>query len=146
MNIRRATIDDFVVLYDLASKTPEFRASATEPFMSLDELRYCIGNPASVFLLAETEKSVVGFIYANTQDVERPERYACLVYLAVHPEHRRQGIAKRLYQQCEEELKQRGISYIYGWAKSGGKIIDFMKQEGFTEGHQYVWMDKKLEK
>ena|SRR3989344_1492867 len=148
MLIRSASLDDFEELYSIGMNTPELQVSATEEFMDTDEFRWSITNPQGIFLLAEENQKIVGFIYANTKDIEKPfeKRYACLVYLVVVPEFRKQGVAKQLYTKCEIRLKEKGITHLYGWAHTEGdsRIIPFMKKQGFAEGHKYVWMDKKI--
>ena len=148
MKIRSASIDDFVELYEIGKDTAELRVSATEEFMDADEFKWSITNPNGCFLVAEEKNKKVGFIYANAKDVERPfeHKYACLVYLVVIPEFRRRGVALKLYLECEKRLSKLGVSNLYGWAnaEANGEIVEFMKKQGFAEGHKYVWMDKKI--
>jgi|SRR3989338_7197182 len=148
MQIRLAKLDDFIELYEIGKNTPELKVSATEEFMDADEFKWSITNPNGIFLVAEEEKSKIGFLYASARDIERPfkNKYACLVYLVVTPEFRRKGIAEKLYLEAEKKLKELGVTNIYGWAnsESKGEIIKFMKSNGFSEGHKYMWMDKKI--
>ena len=99
MKIRKATLEDFERLYDLGLNTPELQVSATEPFMDPDEFKFCINNQYSVFLLAEDNNNIFGFIYANAKDSERDYemKWACLVYIAVSKDYRNNGIASQLY-------------------------------------------------
>jgi len=153
MLIRSASLEDFEELYSIGINTPELKVSASEEFMDAEEFRWSIQNPHGIFLLAENDKptkKITGFVYANAKDtLERPleNKYACLVYLAVVPEFRQQGIAKQLYTDCERRLKEKGITHLYGWAHAEGdsNIIEFMRRQGFAEGHRYVWMDKRIE-
>lgn len=39
INLRPASLDDFVELYALGKETPELRVSATEEFMDADEFK-----------------------------------------------------------------------------------------------------------
>ncbi len=148
MEIREANISDFAELYKLGENTPEFKVSATEKFMDKDEFTWAITNPQGVFLTAKNENKIIGFIYANGKDADKPfkNKYACLVYLVVKREFRRRGLAKKLYDECEKRLKKLGVTNIYGWAddEGSGAIIKFMKKQGFAEGQRYVWMDKKI--
>lgn len=147
MNIRPASLDDFMELYEIGKSTPELRVSRSEEFMEPKELKWSITNPDGVFLLAEEKQKIVGFVYANTKDIETfKHKYACLVYLVVIPKSRRRGLAQRLYQKCEKRLKEKNINYLYGWAslEGDGSILKFMQKQGFTEGHKYIWMDKKI--
>jgi len=74
------------------------------------------------------------------------KKWACLTYLVTKPEYRKIGIAQKLYDRCLKELKVLGITNLYVWAncESDRSIIYFMKKNGFSEGHKYVWMDKKI--
>lgn len=148
IKIRPVAEKDFAELYDLGNNTPELKVSGTEDFMDKDEFRFSMTDAKSVFLVAETEGELAGFIYAGTQDAERPlpNKWACLVYLVVKPKFHRCGIASELYNHCLAELKKRNITNLYCWAsvESDGAIGQFMKKQGFAEGHQYMWMDKKI--
>ncbi len=148
INIREAKETDFEELYALGKNTPEFRVSATEEFMHPEEFRWSLTDASGVFLVAEVGEELVGFIFANSEDLGRPypEKYSCLVYLVVVPEFQKQGIAKMLYDECVKRLKTKGITHMYGLAsaESNGAIIAFMKNQGFAKGHTYTWMDKKL--
>ncbi len=161
MLIRPALLDDFLPLYQLGKRTQELQVSATEAFMEEDEFRQALTAEDSIFLVAqedhgeqkeEQEKNIVGFIYANADDKDKPLRskYACVVYLVVAPEQRRKGIANLLYRACELRCKELGITHLYAWAhleREGEKkspIREFLKKQSFNEGHKYVWMDKKI--
>lgn len=149
MNIRLAKKEDSLNLYEIGKNTPEFKVSATEVFMDVDEFLWAIsGNKNSVFLIAEEGKQIAGFIYANAKDLDKPlkKKYATLVYIVVLPAFRKKGVAERLYRECEDRLKKMGITNIYAWASSegDGSILRFMERQGFAKGHQYVWLDKEL--
>jgi GNAT superfamily N-acetyltransferase len=147
--VRRAESKDFDVLYALGCQTPEFQVSSSGGFMEPDEFMSAIENPNGLLLLAESDRVILGFIYANRNDPERSQKtkWACLVYFMVKPEFRKKGIAQRLYEECIKELKSLGISKVYTWAntESDGSIIQFMKKNGFNEGHKYVWMDRDIQ-
>src|SRR3989344_636915 len=72
MRIRKAMPDDFEELYRIGLSTKELRVSATEPFMDKDDFKLRIKDKKHVFLLAEADKKIVGFVCANTKDLDRP--------------------------------------------------------------------------
>ncbi len=88
----------------------------------------------------------VGIRHERRVQVIAKDKLAYLCYLAVAPEFRRQGIATKLYSECIAKLKEKGATGIYSWANADGddSIGQFLKKQGFAEGHKYVWMDKKL--
>lgn len=147
MHIRPACIGDFKQLYELGARTPELRVSATEPFMDHDDFGERITDSNHVFLVAEKDSQITGFICANGNDADRPlkNKYACIVYLAVDPIFRRQGIAEKLYDACALQLKEKGITHMYGLVKNESKPIQaFFRKKGFAEGHRLIWMDKPI--
>ena len=151
VTIRTATMEDIESMYAIGLTTPEFQVSAqNEAFMSKEEFSFAVTDSDSEFLLAESDdKEIAGFIYAGVSDKERilPDQYACIVYLVVHPNFRRQGIAAQLYHACEQRLKQRGVKGVYSWTsiEGDGAIQRFFEKEGFAAGHTYRWMDKSID-
>jgi len=146
MQIRKAAAKDFEQLYKIGSNTPELQVSATEPFMDEDDFKLRIKDKNHVFLLAEADEKIVGFVCANTKDIDRPmkNKYACLVYIVVIPSYRKKGVANKLYNSCTIELKKKGITHVYTWANDSPAIKKFLKSKRFSEGGKYIWMDKKL--
>jgi len=148
MEIRKATAKDFDALYTLGLETPEFKVSSNGVFMERDEFLSAIENPYGTFLLSEDDGEITGFVYANRKDVEcgPKTKWACVVYIVVRPEYRKRGIAQALMDACLVDLKENGVNHVYCWASSEGDggIIRFMENNGFQEGHAYVWMDKEM--
>ncbi len=146
MHIRKVTPQDFDKLYSLGLNTPELKVSATEDFMDPDEFNYCITNEQGVFLLAEEQEEIIGFLYANAKDAERDYamKWACLVYIVTHQTYRGKGVAAQLYDAGITALKKKGISHLYAWANPQSGVIPFLEKKGLTQGHSYVWMDAKI--
>jgi N-acetylglutamate synthase-like GNAT family acetyltransferase len=146
MQIRKATLDDFAELYAFGMATPELRVSALFPFMLEEEFSSAITSPASVFLVAE-EQGIKGFVYAKVKEGPTPqEKIACIVYIAAKPETRGQGAGSALEERCIQELKARGVGYVYMWANADTEdtsIIRFAESKGYAKGpHKYIWMDR----
>lgn len=148
--IRPATPADFAALYALGSATKELQTSSDNPFMDEDEFAAAIVNPRGLFLAAFLNEELVGFTYASLDDIDNihvAKGWACLVYIAVRPDARRHGLANELLASALAALKNRGVTHVYAWANAEhdpSPVIEFMKKQGFNEGHHYVWMDKEL--
>ena len=129
IRIRSVLIDDFAELYEIGKTTPEFRVSATEDFMDVDEFKWSITNPDGIFLVAEERNKKIGFIYANAKDMERPfeHKYACLVYLVVMSEFRGQ---KTLYRMRNKIKRNRRYKYIrLGECRNRGGYPQFYEEK-----------------
>lgn len=150
IHIRQAKKKDTAALFKLGQHTPEFQTSNQEPFMEQDELRWRIGSPTSIILLAEAGKKIAGFVYAETVNTDAPIRskFACIVYIVVSADFRKQGLATQLLEACEQKLRESGMDFVYVWAnqEGDGAIEKFLKKEGYVAGHTYRWMDKRLAK
>lgn len=146
MQIRKASLNDFNELYSIGKSIEEFKVSSISEFMEVEEFKNAIKNIYGIFLLAEDENKIIGFIYADTNDIDnKSNNCACLIYLCVLPEFREKGIAKELYKKCENRLKTMDVKSLYAWANTKGGIINFLEKQNFSKGHNnYIWMDKKL--
>jgi ribosomal protein S18 acetylase RimI-like enzyme len=146
LEIRRAEAADALDLHRFGLTIPELKVSSQIEFMTLEEMQEAVSQTGGMLFLAELDGSLVGFIFALVGDFDRLPNatQACLVYLAVAPECRRQGIAQKLYDQLREELKERGVSYVYAWACPTSGVIDFMKRQGWNPGRTCLWLDKQI--
>ena len=117
MIIREANLNDFKKLYKIGKQTPELKVSSTEEFMDKDDFKSRIKNKEHVFLVAEIDKQLIGFICIHARDKGKflKNKYACLVYLVILPKYRKQGIAILLYKECIKRLKEikKDESYKY---------------------------------
>src|SRR5689334_9780 len=114
MNIRTATTADFSTLYEIGKNIPEFRVSTEDIFMDADEFADGITNPNDVFLVAEENNAIIGFIWAEGQNTDKhlETKTSCIVYITILPKYRNQGIAQKLYQECESKLKEKGVQNL----------------------------------
>ncbi len=145
MKIRKATLKDFNELYKFGLKTKELKVSPKEEFMRPEEFKYSIKNKKGIFLLAEDNKKIVGFIYGDSEDGDRVlKSVACLVYIAVDKKYRGKGVGSILYNDCVKEFKKRKVKHIYAWANPKSGIVDFFKKKGFVKGNYEIWMDKDI--
>lgn len=145
--IRKATLKDFKEIYKLGLKTSELKVNFNEPFTDAEDFKQRITDKNHVFLLAEIDNKIVGFICANNRDIDRPlnHRWSCIVYIAVDEKYRQQNIGTELYNECIKQLKKRKITHVYTWADFETKAIQlFLKKHKFKAGSPCIWMDRKI--
>ena len=105
MNIRKMTIEDYETVYAL------WLSCKGMGLNSVDDTPQAIGrfldrNPETCFVAVEAEV-ICGVILAGNDG-----RRGYLYHVAVHPEHRRKGIATALVDLVIEKMREIGISKI----------------------------------
>ncbi|MFW9913882.1 MAG: GNAT family N-acetyltransferase [Candidatus Thorarchaeota archaeon] len=108
----------------------------------------------SIELVAEAEGEVVGLIdiecetephtiCSRSSDGDESQVAGMIWHLAVHPDFRRQGIAKALLQQAIEQSRELGLSRLEAWTRNDGQAEIWYQKQGFqrAESYYHVYMD-----
>jgi len=124
MRIRRATVSDVDGLVALNRHVQNLHAGARPDLFLADPsageaaevFQRWIEDPAALWLLAD-DGEPCGYLYAQLHDLPetlfRPALRVCdIVHLAVRPESRRRGIARRLLAALAEEAGRQGFDRI----------------------------------
>ena len=74
---------------------------------TLDDIRRVVDEPSATVLIAERDGMIIGSII-GTFDGWRGNIYR----LAVHPDHRRQGIARKLLDEVESRFADWGVKRV----------------------------------
>lgn len=93
-----------------------------------------------LFLVASSKEQIIATIMAG-YDGHR----GWINYLAVHPQHRRSGIGKRMVDEAEKRLREKGCPKINLQVRStNSEVIQFYKSIGFTVDN-VVSLGKRLQ-
>lgn len=126
MTIRKMTIGDYKRVYDL------WMSCKGMGLNNLDDseegiTKFLARNPDTCFV-AENGSIISGVIMVGTDG-----RRGYIYHTAVHPDFRRQGIAKALVQRAMEELETLGINKVALVAFERNKEGNaFWESQGFT--------------
>lgn len=147
LSITRATTNDIVEVHEFGLTIPELKVSSQVEFMTEDELRSTLSNPGSVAFVAWDQRGKLqGFCLGQTGDPDHciDPTQACLVYIAVAEKWRGSNLATALYRYVVNELKKRGVTYLYTWASPTSGATKFFSKQGMVAGRTCVWMDLSL--
>ena len=104
-----------------------------------DRIKTEIEGNHTFFLLAELEGQVIGSILANHEG-----RKGWIHRLAVHPDHRRRGLARILLREAENHLREAGIEMIASLIEEDNKTsMIFFEQAGYIKHPDIIYLTKK---
>jgi len=117
VKIRRATKDDLDLLVEFGEELylveREFELEmAYSKEESKERYRRQLVNPEAVFLVAEVEGKLVGYVYAHNERAEgvRGGRVVCeMEVVYVEPKYRGRGVAGRLVEECKKWAGSKGV-------------------------------------
>ncbi len=99
MNVRSATEDDFDQVMEID------RLSFSAPWIC----NFFKSALKDIFLVLENEREIVGYLIACVcHDLEK----AVILRIAVHPDHRGEGAARKLMRTCLDILVQKDIGVV----------------------------------
>lgn len=148
IQIRPVVIGDYDAIYGLWNSTEQSRRALNPVDDSREGIeRYLKRNPTTCFLAyrndgsgAEHGEQVVGIILTGHDG-----RRAIIHHLCVHPDHRRQGVARRLVQAAEDALRREGITKVFGLVfKDNDAANGFWEEQGYTLRTNLNYRNKSL--
>ena len=122
--IRKAEAKDAAMLgyIQVTSWRSAFRNIASDDYLDTqvsaenqaEDWKEILTDPEQVVYVAETENKLVGYAWAHKED-EPTEWDSELISMHILPEHKRQGIGRRLFRAVATQLKQKGCQSVCLW-------------------------------
>jgi GNAT superfamily N-acetyltransferase len=144
--IREATGEEaerLIDMYEWLFAMPGYRPEGWDPERALGTLLEVIGSPKAVaFVAAEDDGGLLGLCtaYIDINSVRFGQR--CWVEdLAVHPDHRSEGIGGRLLDAAEDWARERGATHFEldtGLARTEAQRF-YERREPAAKGYGYSW-------
>ena len=121
MRIREATKEDLTAIFEIETKS--FSVA-----WSKDSIEKELNSPITLYLVAEKEGEIVGYIgsWKILQEVE-------ITNLAVAPSFRGQGIGKELLKSLLERVKKEGMQEVLLEVRKSNRVAKTLYESlGFT--------------
>lgn len=143
--IRPVDIEDYDEIYALWNSTEQSRRALNPVDDSREGIeRYLKRNPTTCFLAAMNDEAgaqkVVGVILTGHDG-----RRGIIHHMCVHPDYRRQGIARMLVQKAEEALRREGITKVFGLVFKNNEAGNvFWEEQGYSLRTNLNYRNKSL--
>ncbi len=155
MIIRKAKIKDFDQILKLQLELEDaeckFDSNLIERCYSTKEgkkrLKERIKNKNQVFLVAESNNNILGFIDGRMMDeaIWYKEKVGILEHICVRKENRRENVASNLLKEFEHEIINKGAIYIQILAfPKNIPAISLYNKHGYKE--YSVYLSKRINK
>ena len=125
VKLRKAEPKDAAALghIQVTSWRSAFRNIASDNFLDhmvseenqTEDWKEILAEKDPVIFVAELAKAPVGYAWAQLEDDKSVEWDAELVSMHILPEHKRQGIGRKLFAVTVAHLKRQGCKSIYLW-------------------------------
>ena len=146
ITIRHVVIDDYDGIYELWNSTEQSRRALNPVDDTREGIeRYLKRNPTTCFLAyinneIKNEEKIVGVILTGHDG-----RRGIIHHMCVHPDYRRQGIARMLVQKAEDALSGEGINKVFGLVfKDNDGANNFWEEQGYTLRTNLNYRNKSL--
>lgn len=148
ITIRPVVIEDYDGIYALWNSTEQSRRAMNPVDDTREGIeKYLKRNPTTCFLAyvsddEENDKRIVGVILTGHDG-----RRGMIHHMCVHPDYRRQGIARVLVAKAEDALRKEGISKVFGLVfKDNDVANDFWEEQGYSLRTNLNYRNKSLNK
>ena len=142
IKLRRAKRKDVNAVFSLGKKTPELNFQKNIHFHEKSELLEWVKHSKdNVFIVAECEKKIVGFLYAKIVSHD----WCILDNIAVLPSFRGNGVGRLLLNYFYNVMKQNKVTYVGLLVEPRHKkAISFWEKNNFKRGKNFIWYGKKI--
>ena len=141
IKIRIGAFKDVNEVFKIGEQTKELRFSRKMHFHEKREIKTWIKDKKSILLVAESNKQVIGFLYAILIDKD----WCMLDNVSVKKEFRNNGVGTLLIETFNRQMKKMKVTYISALVDRNYKEPhDFWKKQGFQEGTTYIWYGKDI--
>ena len=143
MKIRRGQLKDAKELFKTINQTKELRSSEKRQTYSLKWIRAVITSKnTDKVLICEENNKIIGFLIAY---ISKKKGYSYLSDFYVHPNHRRKGIATKLYKEYEKNCKKLKTKRITSLVMTTNKKMqNWCKKHNFKRGNKFYVFEKSL--
>ncbi|MFD1587020.1 GNAT family N-acetyltransferase [Halorientalis brevis] len=140
MTIREASESDVDGIHDVAQASwetdyPDILSRETveegvKEWYDTDNLREAVRDSRTRLFVADEDEGVVGFVHGILSNEDEGH----ILRLYVHPDHRKQGLGRQLFERVHTDLTDHGVDQLYAMVLADNDLGEaFYQSLGFEK-------------
>lgn len=147
VTVRDFQPEDEAAVLELYKATPELHKNTVVDFLEEDQRELWFEREDKLFLVAEENGAVLGFVYVNLKPKSLSEEKARMLHLAVQRGKRGNGVAKQLVAECMRRLLRdyEVKDFYFNVNENNVGMAVFARLLGFREAGRYIRYEARLD-
>jgi ribosomal protein S18 acetylase RimI-like enzyme len=146
--IRQMTIDDIPSIFHLGEKlfTARIAPNAHRTWDEYEVVGFYQTDCEFCFVAEDETENLIGFALGTVIEKHHSWTYGYLIWLGVHPEHQKTGIAQRLFRQLKSAMIDAGAHIIMVDTDAENTAsLNFFKKMGFNNSRRHVYLTMNVD-
>ncbi|QQG65651.1 GNAT family N-acetyltransferase [Desulfobulbus oligotrophicus] len=148
VRIREMEVDDIAPVFHLGEMLyTADEAPNTYRTWDVYEVVGLFHSDTEFCLVAEVEEQLKGFLLGTTIIKSHSAwKYGYLIWLGVHPDVQRHGVADKLFQKFKDLMIERGIRMLLADTSAENLgALHFFRKQGFGHPHKHIYLTMNLD-
>jgi ribosomal protein S18 acetylase RimI-like enzyme len=147
VEIRQMEIDDIATVFHLGEELFKAREvpNLYRTWDDYEVITFFQGD-SEFCLVAEVEETIVGFVLGTTVTKSHSAwKYGLMVWLGVHPDFQRYGIATKLFKEFKELMLDNGVRMLLVDTEADNlDALQFFTRVGFGNPEEHLYLSLNL--
>jgi ribosomal protein S18 acetylase RimI-like enzyme len=146
--IRQMTIDDIAAIFHLGDKlfTARMAPNAHRTWDEYEVVGFYQTDCEFCFVAEDENQAVIGFALGTVIEKHHSWTYGYLIWLGVHPDHQKTGIAQRLFRQLKSAMIDAGARIIMVDTDADNiASLKFFTKMGFNNSRRHVYLTMNVD-
>lgn len=143
VTVRTMTIDDIPAIYHLGEQlfTARIAPNAHRTWDEYEVVGFFQTDSELCFVAEDDAASVIGFALGTIIEKHHSWTYGYLIWLGVHPDYQKSGVARRLFRQLKSAMIDAGARIIMVDTDADNSVsLRFFRKMGFNHSRQHVYL------
>ena len=146
--VRQMTIDDIPAIYHLGETlfTARIAPNAHRTWDEYEVVGFFQTDCEFCFVAEDEGATVIGFALGTVIEKHHSWTYGYLIWLGVHPEFQKTGIAQRLFRQLKSAMIDAGARIIMVDTDADNTAsLKFFRKMGFDQSRRHVYLTMNVD-